>query len=267
MNFTTPGLFAALLVCLLFPVSAGAQWMVKSTSTPVALGGGAFQVKKELAGPTEADLNLVICDAAKCQIQVMSQPDKAAAVSLAEHMRASSAVAGCNGGYFTPEFQPLGLEVSAGARTGVLGRGVLQGGVFVVRNGRPTLLWRDEFVEQKGITQLLQAGPRLVNGGLPVKGLEATKRRARTFVLTDTAGRWAIGTCRSVTLRELSDLLATKGVVTELEVERALNLDGGSSTGLWWREASGKDHAEREFGRVRNFLAIVPKGAGATLSR
>ena len=84
-----------------------------------------------------------------------------------------------------------------------------------------------------------------MNGGLPVKGLEATRRRVRTFVLTDCAGRWAIGLCDSVTLRGLSDLLAAKGIITELHVERALNLDGGSSSGLWLHTSDGKESYDR----------------------
>jgi hypothetical protein len=78
-------------------------------------------------------------------------------------------------------------------------------------------------------------------------------------VLTDCAGRWAIGLCEHVTLRELSDLLCAKRVITELEVERALNLDGGSSSGLWFRGPDGEEHYDREFATVRNFLAVVPK--------
>ena len=62
-----------------------------------------------------------------------------------------------------------------------------------------------------------------------------------------------------MTLRELSDLLAAKGIITEMEVERALNLDGGSSSALWFRGADGKESYDREFGAVRNFLAVVPK--------
>jgi hypothetical protein len=154
---------------------------------------------------------------------------------------------------------PLGLEIAQGVRAGKLERSSLLGGVLMVRKGKPVMLWRDEFVEQTAISDLLQAGPRLVNGGLPVKGLEATKRRARTFIATDCAGRWVIGLCDRATLRELSDLLAANGVITELEVERALNLDGGSSSGFWFRAADGRESYNREFATVRNFLAVTPR--------
>lgn len=238
---------------------------MKEASAPASLGRGAQQVKKVLAGPgqMEADLNLIVFESARYDVRVVRQTSRENAVSLTSVMSELGAVAGCNGGYFTPEFLPLGLEVSDGVRTGDVLRSGLLGGMVGVRGGKPVLLWRDEYRPQGGYTQLIQAGPRLVDKRMPIAGLEATRRRARTFVISDLAGRWALGTCRSVTLRELSELLITPGVVTELKVERALNLDGGSSSGLWWREEGGQAHVEREFARVRNFLAVVPKKKGA----
>ncbi|MFZ4765369.1 MAG: phosphodiester glycosidase family protein [Roseimicrobium sp.] len=223
------------------------------------LGGGAWAVRKELVGVGRAELHLVFFDAARAELLVVDQPLRSTAVSLGQSMRSIGAIAGCNGGYFTPEFTPLGLLIAQGSRVGRIERSSLLGGVLLVRHGRPVMLWRDEFVEQSGITDLVQAGPRLVNGGLAVKGLEATKRRARTFVLTDCTGHWAFGLCDSISLRDLSDLLATPDVMREFQVERALNLDGGSSSGLWFRHGDGAENYEREFATVRTFLALVPK--------
>jgi hypothetical protein len=238
---------------------AQAQWRVASQTAAVPLGHGASFVRKNVSGPIEAELKLVFFDAKQCALRVVAQPSRAKAGSVAEAMRSVGAIAGCNGAYFKPEFMPLGLEISQGIRTGKLERSALLGGMIMVRKGRPVMLWRDEFAEQSGITDLVQTGPRLVNGGSPVKGLESTKRRVRTFVLTDCGGRWAIGLCDSVTLRELSDLLAAKGIITEMEVERALNLDGGSSSGLWFRAQDGGEKYDREFATVRNFIAVVPR--------
>jgi len=249
-----------LLLAILFPTLLSAQWRVTSQSRPVSLGHGAWQVKKSVSGPSdEADLSLVFFDAARCSLRVCDQPDKGGARDLADTMRKRGAIAGCNGGYFTPEFQPLGLLVAQGKRVGAIQRSSLLGGLLVVRNGKLSMPWRDEYKEQKDTAELIQAGPRLVVGGKSVAGLEAARHRARTFVVTDNAGHWAIGTCRNVSLRELSDMLSTPGLLAELRVERAINLDGGSSTGLWWRDDRGGEHYEREYSTVRNFIAIVPK--------
>src|SRR3954471_13675392 len=188
---------------------AHAQWRVASQGTPQSLGHGASFIHKDVAGPVDAELKLVLFDSAYCVLRVVDQPARDKAGSLGDAMGAVGAIAGCNGAYFSPEFTPLGLEISQGVRIGELERSSLLGGVLMVRKGKAVMLWRDEFVEQKGITDLVQAGPRLVNGGLPVKGLDAKKRRVRTFVLTDCAGHWAIGLCDRASLRELSDLLAT----------------------------------------------------------
>lgn len=248
-----------LLLWLAGATMAHAQWRIASQTKTEPLGHGAWFVRKDVSGPTDAELKLVFFDATRCALRVVDQPTRSSAGSLGEAMRGLGAIAGCNGAYFTPEFTPLGLCVSQGVRVGKIERSSLLGGLLMVRKGKPMMLWRDEFTEQSGITDLVQAGPRLVDGGLPVKGLEATKRRVRTFVLTDGAGHWALGLCDSVTLRELSDMLAAKGIITELDVKRALNLDGGSSSGLWFRAESGSETYDREFATVRNFLAVMPK--------
>jgi hypothetical protein len=232
---------------------------VDKQSESQSLGHGAWQVTKTISGPNATKLNLIFFDAKNCSVQVVDRTSKADAPSLSRALQNTNAIAACNGGYFTPEFQPLGLVLSQGKRAGVFESSSLLGGVFQVRKGKPMLLWRDEFAEVSGITDLLQAGPRLVNGGKSVTGLEALRRRPRTVLLTDNNGHWAIGSSGWVSLRDISDILATPGIITEFAVERALNLDGGSSCGLWWKDATGREHSEHESATVRNFLVVVPK--------
>lgn len=247
------------VICLGFSSSASAQWKLETQSERLPLDHGVWQITKRVSGTTSARLNLIFFDAKQCTMQVVDRAKKEDAPSLAKTLQGSDAIAGCNGGYFTPEFKPLGLVVSQGKRAGVFERSSLLGGLLMVRKGKPMLLWRDEFTEVTGITDLLQAGPRLVNGGKSVAGLEALRRRPRTFLLTDNSGHWAMGSSGWVSLREISDILATPGIITEFTVERALNLDGGSSCGLWWKDATGREHSEHESATVRNFLVIVPK--------
>lgn len=251
--------FLVIAICFGVSWDASAQWRVDAQSERLSLGHNAWQVTKRISGVTATKLNLIFFDTTKCAIQVLDRPTKDDACSLAKTLSGTGALAGCNGGYFTPKFQPLGLVVSQGKRAGVFERSSLLGGVLMVRKGRPMLLWRDEFTEVSGITDLLQAGPRLLNDGKSVTGLEALRRRPRTVLLTDNNGHWAIGSTGWISLRELSDILATPGIITEFTVERALNLDGGSSCGLWWKDATGSEHSERESATVRNFLVVVPK--------
>lgn len=248
------------LFFLLFSASfASAQWQLQSQSQPTPLGHDAWQVRKSINGPAQVELNLVFFNAKRCTLQILDQPDPGKARSLGQAIASTPAIAGCNGGYFTPAFAPLGLVISSAGRAGSFQRSSLLGGLIQVRKGRPMLLWRDEFAEVPGISNLLQAGPRLVNGGIPIKGLETTRQRARTFVLTDNNGRWVIGVSSRISLHHLGQVLAAKGIITELSPDRALNLDGGSSSALWWKEAAGMVHYEREYAIVRNFLIVVPR--------
>jgi hypothetical protein len=57
----------------------------------------------------------------------------------------------------------------------------------------------------------------------------------------------------------MGEILSSAKVMKELKVDRALNLDGGSSTGLWWRDDRGTEHYDRESSTVRNFLVLVAR--------
>jgi exopolysaccharide biosynthesis protein len=59
-----------------------------------------------------------------------------------------------------------------------------------------------------------------------------------------------------VTLADLGKILATQGIAPDLRVQRALNLDGGSSSAFWF---AGRPFSISEQKRVRNFVAVVPK--------
>lgn len=247
--------FAALAV----PRSSRAA--VSKREPEVALSSGAVLHRFTATADDAVDFTVVRFDSARCALRVVDQLDRSTATSLAQAMPKLNAIAGVNGGFFTPAFEPLGLSISQGKRTGIWQRSTLLGGVVMVKKGRPMLLWRDEFQDSAGITELLQAGPRLVSNGKPVTGLENRSQRSRTFIATDNAGRWLLGICEYVSLAGLAQLLATPGLVPGMEIVRALNFDGGKSTCIWARTSTGGVLSESEFSRVKNFVAIVPRSA------
>ena len=63
--------------------------------------------------------------------------------------------------------------------------------------------------------------------------------------------RAAVGYCSSVTLEELADLLASPA----LQIQRALNMDGGSSSGFWFAGENGVVY-RREGKTVRDYIAV-----------
>lgn len=207
-----------------------------------------------------ADLQAIVFDSRLCGIHVLDQPDSnAGGGAIASAMRAAGAIGGVNGGYFTPEFQPLGLMISGGKSTGKFVASTLLGGVVVSTKGRPRLLWRDEYTREAATTDIVQSGPRLVDAQRALAKLDRQKTRPRTFIATDGKSQWAIGIVRSVTLGDLAEMLATPGVLADLQVARALNLDGGRSSAIWMRTAAGEEISEPGWSTVRNFIAIVPR--------
>ena len=210
-------------------------------------------------GAATVDLHLVVFDSRRCGIRVIDQPQpNAGGGVISPAMRAHRAVAGVNGGFFTPEFQPLGLMICGGMRLGAIKDTKLLSGMFLSAEGQPYLIWRGEYAGVQGIIDLVQAGPRLVNSGVAVSGLERNASRVRTFIATDGHHGWAIGVARSASLGALADLLASPGIIPNLRVMRALNLDGGNSSAIWMRTARGQEISEPGWSTVRNFIAIVP---------
>jgi hypothetical protein len=123
------------------------------------------------------------------------------------------------------------------------------------------LVRRAQFQDHPGIRALLQTGPYLVEGGQTVRGLSASDPRRRTFIATDWRGHWVLGATQTpVTLAELGALLASDGAWTGWNVDRAINLDGGSSTGFYFDRGAGQAPVSvPPWKRVRNLLGIVPR--------
>jgi uncharacterized protein YigE (DUF2233 family) len=204
-------------------------------------------------------LRFVLPDPKRCSLRVVDNPSGQR--SLGQAMEANKCLAGVNGGYFRPDFSPVGLEVSNGRMIHPKETAKLITGMVVVnRGGLVSLLRVGEYKPGPAITEALQSGPFLVDREKAVAGLNASKRASRTVVISDGNGGYGLVMAESVTLAEMAQILATPGLVEGNKISRALNLDGGTSSGIWVREPS---LYEREFKRVRNFLAVVPAGSAA----
>ena len=185
-------------------------------------------------------------------------------------MRENGCLAGCNGGFFLKDNAPSGLMIASGAPTGRFGEGSLLSGV-VLSSGRsnPYVLRRAEYDAAKyKPTDLLQSGPFLVDQGTTVKGLSPENARRRTFVLHNGDDWFALGMSEAFTLAELGEVLANPAFSPGRPVHRALNLDGGTSSGLYLDRGTEEEALVVEpFKSVRNFLAIVPKAPTSVLKR
>lgn len=247
-------LLILLISGLVTPALAG--WELSFEKEIAGLPGGARFIEREARqGDRTVRVHGVFFSEKQARFAVI---DNAAGRPLGEAMAAAHAIAGVNGGYFHPDNTPLGLAIAAGQKIHPFERAKLLSGIFVVTKGRPRIVRAAKFTASSADTDALQAGPFLVEDGDPITGLNAVRPARRTVVATDGSGRWALLSTSSATLEEAAAVLSARAVWPDFPIRTALNLDGGSSTGLWAAVADGPFY-RREFGVVRNFLAIVPR--------
>ncbi len=178
--------------------------------------------------------------------------------------QSSNAVAAINGGFFTPEGQPLGLLYENGIKYGGLNTSSLGAGIYVHdTESRSTYLLRRSAWRSRGTppTDLLQSGPFLVEHSRPVSGLSTSPPRERSFLLWDGHSGWALGHSSSTTLADLAKTLATQPL-PGFTIQHALNLDGGSSADLWISPSvKGGPASTRHLWNknVRNYLVLNPR--------
>lgn len=250
----------ALLFIFLWATSARAEWRVVSAVPQGTGAGGVVHLLTE-AEDTEtgarATVHLAVFNTKTATLRVIDDEGEAHA-RLAETMTREKCVAGVNGGYFDPEYAPIGLLVSDGRVVVQKQKARLLSGVVSVVNGRVQIQRAAEFSPKTKATNARQCGPFLVERGAPVVGLNDTRAARRTFVVSNGAERAAIGYSTRVTLAQLARILATPGLAGDVKIQRALNMDGGSSSGFWFMGADGP-FSIRELKTVRDYLAVVPK--------
>jgi len=248
------GLFLAVLLA----GSAHGDWTVASSQTEGASITGVEHrrvVLSEDGTDEEATVELALFSAKAATLRVIDNPT---GDDLASVMRQNRCLAGVNGGYFDPQNAPVGLLISEGKLIAPFRKARLLSGVLVVTKGRVELLRSAEYSSRKKSLAALQCGPFLVDGGQLVAGLNDTRSARRTFILISGTDRVALGFCSSVTLAGLGRILATPRIAPDLKVQRALNLDGGSSSAFSFAAERGPVSIPEQK-TVRDFVVVVPK--------
>ncbi|MGI8820988.1 MAG: phosphodiester glycosidase family protein [Chthoniobacterales bacterium] len=247
--------FNTLLVLLLALASARGEWAVESTQADLSRGGLVEHRRLVLReGEARATVDLAIFSPQEATLRVIDNAN--GSDSLADAMQRGDCIAGVNGGYFDPADAPIGLMISDGRLVAPQQKARLLGGVVTVLDGRVQIRRSAEFTMDKRLRAARQCGPFLVDGGKAVAGLNDTRAARRTFVATSGKQHALIGFCSAVTLAQLGDLLAAVELAPQTKIQRALNLDGGSSSGFWFAGAHDI-FSVRERKTVRDFVAIV----------
>ena len=252
-------LSAAFAVWFLFS-TAHAQWtQVSSQSEPWSAKGveHRYVVAEESGSGERASLELAVFSTKSCRLRIVDQPTEPR-VELKEAMSRGNFLAAVNGGYFDPEYKPIGLLIVDGTMIAPLQRARLLSGVLSASAKKVQISRVAEFLITQKPDAAVESGPMIVDLGKAVRGLESTRAARRTFAAVGAGDRAALGFCSDVTLADLSNILAVV-VIPEFKIQRALNLDGGSSSAFWFKRANGSAFSISEEKLVRDFVAIVPK--------
>lgn len=143
-----------------------------------------------------------------------------------------------NGGFFDKDGRPVGLAISGGERLSPIAPS-LSGGVVTIDDERAQLLPTEGFVLPENTRFAVQCRPRLVVDGVANVRSDDGKRAERTALCLRDGGR----TIELVVVRadDAADeagpsLFALARWLEQRPCEAALNLDGGPSSGVAWRE-------------------------------
>src|SRR3990167_2731580 len=143
-----------------------------------------------------------------------------------------NALIAINGGFFSPDFQSLGLRVNKGDILSTT-KNTNWWGIFVIKKNRATIVSKSNFHYSKEIQLAVQAGPRLViNGRIPPLRGNLAERSALGIT---KEGKVIITVTQNIALgiTQLANIMSASEKNGGLGCYNVLNLDGGSSSQLY----------------------------------
>jgi uncharacterized protein YigE (DUF2233 family) len=168
-------------------------------------------------------------DPAAFRLNVAYQPEEP--LDLIRWQEETGALIVVNGGFFTDSNEATGVIVVDGRATGVSYSDF--GGMLVIKKTGPELRWLpvQPYDPAEPLDAGLQSFPMLVTpGGQTGIAEEDGLPARRTVIGRDTTGRFIflVAASGTFTLHEMSLYL----VGSDLDLDSALNLDGGASSGM-----------------------------------
>ena len=244
------------------PAATGEGWTLAASETLPGAAEGLAHHRQTLAGPggTQVTLHVLSFESGRYTFRVLDQ-EPAGQADLETVLRRNHCLAGTNGGYFRPDFDPVGLLMCDGRLVEPETRTkLLTGALVVTRNHHISLRRVNRPLPGKHARQALQSGPFLVENSQEVAGLNAQHSAQRVAVFTNGWGRWGLVASSDVTLAEFGRILADPALLPDgLRIAGALNLDGGHSTAMWSQQPGREPFYLREGGSVRDFVGIAPR--------
>lgn len=154
-------------------------------------------------------------------------PGAGAPLTAADAAQKWKAVAAINGGFFDPQWRPLGLRLSAGQTRSPL-RSRVDWGVFVTQSNRARIVHTNEYQPEAADQVAIQVGPRLLVDGAAVKLKPQVAYRSALALGKGGRHLTLVSTAIPVDANTLARALERLG-----DFDSALLLDGGPSAQLY----------------------------------
>ena len=205
---------------------------------PVHKGMEFRQIVLERSEPKHSiDLNLVRFDSQWISPRILrSAQFQLKSANAKTFVEKSGAAAAINANYFDSDGKPLAfLKVGGQAINSRVSTGPLYTGLFGVKDQRPAIWHRDEFLSDQA-DQALQSGPLLLLHGIPqaVTGVP-TRASRRALIGIDHEQRLVVAVTDTVLgglhWHELQEIFSAP--TYQIQLTDLLNLDGGGSAQLY----------------------------------
>ena len=244
-------------IFFLAAATAHAEWAIVSAESEAGSAGVVHRhvLLENAADGGHVTFELAIFSAKSCALRIIDNPD---GERLAGMMKREKYVCAVNGGYFDEQFKPIGLRIVNSQMLTPLKRARLITGVLLASPHGVQIVRAREFSQRQKIEAAIQCGPFLVDRSQRVGGLNNSQHARRTFAATETNERALLGFCSEVSLADLANILATTPIA-DLKIQRAINLDGGSSSAFWFARENGSVFSIPEQKPVRDFVGVLPK--------
>lgn len=218
-----------------------------------------LRIMRLAAGATAGEATIVRFDPAAYRVRV--KYDVRNPGTVREWYEALRPLAVINGGYFDTSGRATALVVFDGIRRGASYEG-FGGMVAINERGEFELrsLSQQPFDESEPLQQAMQSAPMLIQPGGELAAIEDDDidRSRRSVIARDRSGQILLIVSRTptFTLRELAQALHR----SDLEIDAALNLDGGRSTGLYL-QTEAANVAIDSFERVPLVLVVEERAS------
>lgn len=242
------------LLCCSIAVPAWA-----AATTWVTLAPGFEYAKLSAGGPnTESYVHAFRVDPARYRFSVALAKDFAQkSTSVRELAERSKALLAINGGFFSPELEPLGLRIQDGRVRAPL-KNTSWWGVFAIQGHQPRIVAQRDFRADTKFSMAVQAGPRLlVDGTIPPLRAGADDRSALGIT---PHGKVIVAITEHAPMETatLAAILRRPEPQGGLGCRSALNLDGGRSAQLFARLGRFQLHIPN-LSAITDAVVVLPR--------